>query len=269
MEHLLTNLLSRSAAQGPGNDAICVGDTAMTYDELEKATNRVARALRTAGVRRGDRVGIFVHKSAASVVSVFGIMKAGAAYVPLDPNAPVKRLAYITRDCDAKAVLTATDKLGNLAEFFREGTPIETVILTDEQPEAGCGLPEGIRVIGWETIREEDAGPVPACGLIDTDLAYILYTSGSTGSPKGVMINHRTILTFVNWSCERFALTANDRVTSHAPLHFDLSTFDLYATVKAGATIVPVPEGLSALPAKLAAFLQNRRSVGSNAVGAP
>ena len=96
-------------------------------------------------------------------------------------------------------------------------------------------------------------------GVIETDLVYILYTSGSTGVPKGVMISHRTIFTFINWCRDTFCLTPDDRITSHAPLHFDLSTFDIYATIQAGATIVLVAENLSTLPIQLASLLQNER----------
>jgi amino acid adenylation domain-containing protein len=99
-------------------------------------------------------------------------------------------------------------------------------------------------------------GPV---GTIETDLAYILYTSGSTGDPKGVMISHRTIFTFVNWCHDTFRLTPDDRVTSHAPLHFDLSTFDIFVTLKGGGTVVLVPEKLSIFPVQLVRLLQDER----------
>jgi amino acid adenylation domain-containing protein len=94
-------------------------------------------------------------------------------------------------------------------------------------------------------------------GTIETDLAYILYTSGSTGDPKGVMISHRTIFTFINWCVDTFKMTTADRVTSHAPIHFDLSTFDIYATIKAGGTVVLVPEKLSIFPIQLVRLLQD------------
>src|SRR5262249_23327591 len=117
----------------------------------------------------------------------------------------------------------------------------------------------GVRTLGLDDIRRENSEAISAVGVIDTDLAYILYTSGSTGEPKGVMISHRTILSFVNWGCETFRMTAAGRVTSHAPLHFDLSTFDIFATLKAGGTVVLVPEKLSVFPSRLTALLQNER----------
>src|SRR5438128_12014992 len=98
MQYLLQHLLINSAARHPQKEAVRMDGRALTYGELDRWTNQVARSLREAGVRRGDRVGIYVHKSFASVVSIFGILKAGGAYVPLDANAPAKRLAYITRD---------------------------------------------------------------------------------------------------------------------------------------------------------------------------
>lgn len=258
MAYLLNHLLSRSAATYPERDAVRMGGVALSYAELDRQTNQAARALQALGVRRGDRVGIYVHKSFASIVSIFAILKAGAAYVPLDPNAPAQRLAYITRDCDVKVVLTASQKLKSLAELLEHGSPIQSVVLMDEAVPAESPLPSGVRVVSWASVSGEDSGEV-ACELIESDLAYILYTSGSTGSPKGVMISHRTILTFVEWCGDVFGLTPEDRVTSHAPLHFDLSTFDIYATLQAGAAIVLVGERLSSLPVKLVELLQNER----------
>jgi len=259
MAYLLQQLLMESAARFPHREAVRFKGEALTYEQLDRLTNQVARALQGAGVRRGDRVGIYVHKSFASVISVFGIMKAGGVYVPLDPNAPAKRLAYITRNCGIKVVLTAPEKLAALSAFFEEGTPLETIMLTGEAEGEPAVEPASGMIIPWQRVCAEPAEALPPNGLIETDLAYILYTSGSTGDPKGVMISHRTIFTFINWGYETFQMRETDRVTSHAPLHFDLSTFDLYVTIKAGATIVIVPEKLSIFPVQLVKLLQEER----------
>ena len=257
MAFLLPHLLTESAQRLPEKEAIRFQGESLTYTEVEALTNQMARTLRTVGVRRGDRVGVYVHKSLASVITVFGIMKAGGVYVPLDPSAPAKRLAYITRNCDVRVILTSAPKVSMLPQFFAEGTPLDTVILTNDQQPEDVALPTDVKVISWEEVCAQDAGSVPASSNIETDLAYILYTSGSTGDPKGVMISYRTILTFINWCFETFGICENDRVTSHAPLHFDLSTFDLYVTIKAGGTVVLVPEKLSVFPIQLVKLLQD------------
>ncbi len=256
MTYLLQHLLSESASRFPDHEAVRFEGQSLTYKELESLTNRVARQLAELGVQRGDRVGIYVHKSLGSIISVFGVLKSGAVYVPLDANAPARRLAYITRNCGIKTILTAFDMLPTLSDFFEEGTPIEAVLLTDRIDEGAGAFPDGVQLITWDRILAAQDAPVPPAGNIETDLAYILYTSGSTGDPKGVMISHRTIFTFINWCSETFAIGPADRVTSHAPLHFDLSTFDIFVTIKAGGTIVLVPEKLSIFPIQIVRLLQ-------------
>lgn len=259
MAFLLPHLLTETAFRLPDKEAIRFQSRGMTYRELDAVTNQVARALQACGARRGDRVGLYVHKSPASVIAIFGIMKAGCVYVPLDPNAPAKRLAYMTRNCDIKILLTAAEKLSGVSQMLAEEAAVQTIILTDDTSANGIELSAAVEVIGWERVLSNDNAPIPATGAIETDLAYILYTSGSTGDPKGVMIAHRTIFTFINWCTDRLGISENDRVTSHAPLHFDLSTFDLYVTIKAGGTVVLVPEKLSIFPMQLVKFLQDER----------
>ncbi len=155
MAHLLHQILSESAARLPDKEAVRFENVAFTYGQLDALTNQLARALRDAGVRRGDRVGIYVHKSLAAIISVFGAMKAGAIYVPLDPNAPVKRLAYITRNCEIKMLMTSGYVTG-LVELLSEATPVQTVVLMDDREAAG--LPESLRQITWAEIRQQSDG---------------------------------------------------------------------------------------------------------------
>jgi amino acid adenylation domain-containing protein len=257
MAFLLQHLLTESAQKFPDKEAIRFQGQGLSYAQLDRVTNQVARTLQTVGVQRSDRVGIYLHKSLASIISVFGILKAGGVYVPLDPNAPPTRLAYITRNCDVRVLLTSAENAA-LSQLISEATPLETLVLTDEQQLVGEGL-AALELITWQQVIGSDDSPILNTGAIETDLAYILYTSGSTGNPKGVMIAHRTIFTFINWCNDTFAISEKDRVTSHAPLHFDLSTFDIYVTFKAGGTVVLVPERLSVFPIQLVRLLQDEK----------
>ena len=256
MNYLLHHLLEESARRFPDKDAANFRDERLTYGELNELSDRLATVLRAQGVRRGDRVGIYVSKSLPSLVSIHGILKTGAAYVPLDPGAPPERVAYIIGNCGIRCLLTSTRNAAKLAEMLPAENPLTLVVLTDSEGEPPSGLPW--QVMNWDEVRatEVSAATEP---VIDTDLAYILYTSGSTGVPKGVMISHRTSLTFVNWAHETFAVGPEDRLSSHAPFHFDLSIFDIFVAFKAGATVALVPEGLSTFPIRLAEWIENNR----------
>ncbi len=276
MATLLPQLLSESAARFPHNQVARFQGKSLSYARLEALTNQVARTLADQGVLPGDRVGIYLHKSFASLIAVFGILKAGAVYVPLDPRAPARRLAAIIEDCGVRVLLSAENKRKSLAALVQVQMGLEIVLMIGEGGErdpantpdsAGNGALQtagaargqssmaGISVLPWRSIQARDPGPVPDPGSAETDLAYILYTSGSTGRPKGVMISHRTIFTFIDWCRQTFQLTPQDRATSHAPLHFDLSTFDIFVTVQAGGTIVLIPESTSVFPYQLAKLL--------------
>jgi amino acid adenylation domain-containing protein len=259
LAHLLQHLLIEAAERDPEREAARFEGDSVTYRELDRWTNQLARTLIISGTRRGDRVAIYLHKSLESLVAIFGILKAGAVYVPLDPTAPPPRLAYILSDCGVATLITSTNMLSGVSEMAASGASIGQVILLSGGGERAQADVAGPRVIEWESVLSESPEPPPATGTIDQDLAYILYTSGSTGRPKGVMISHKNIFAFLNWCESEFRLTEHDKVTSHAPLHFDLSTFDIFATIRAGATVVLIPEKLSVFPVQLVRLLQDER----------
>lgn len=252
MTHLLHELLHRSAEREPERTAVVHGTQALTYGELEERSNRLARALIANGCRTGDRVAILMSKSLEAVIAVYGVMKAGAAYVPLDARAPIARLRYIIADCGVRHAITSRHKLRYLAEASA-GIPLERALVLDGEPD---DAPTAIgHVVGNPEIESFDGASPPSVPLRGADLAYILYTSGSTGSPKGVMISHETSLSFVRWAATTLHVTRTDRVSSHAPLHFDLSIFDLFAACDAGATVALVPDGTSTFPRVLADWI--------------
>src|SRR5207247_1819152 len=148
------------------------------------------------------------------------------------------RLAYIAADCSISCLLTGIEKQPEWEPLVTAGAPRVPFVVMNSS-DIGEGV-DGVQLIGRDAVdREETASP--HVDVIDQDLAYILYTSASTGDPKGVMLTHRNALAFVEWAVEEFGVDPDDRLSSHAPLHFDLSVFDLYAAASAGAAVVLVP----------------------------
>jgi amino acid adenylation domain-containing protein len=255
MAYLLHQLLSQSARRNPDAEAVRLLDQALSYGELDRLSNQIAHALISHGVLPRDRVGIYLHKSPAAIAAIFGIMKAGACYVPVDANAPGLRLQEIGRQCAFRALITSHALYQKLSANFHQDCPMSGIFFVDQAPEGALPLP---------TFTFAEALPVqpaddPAVPAIDHDLAYILFTSGSTGTPKGVMLSHLNALTFVNWAAATFNISAQDRLSNHAPFNFDLSVFDIFVAVKAGAAISLVPEGLSVFPLQLSSFIQEQK----------
>ena len=246
---MLHALLEASAARRPDHVAVedPERDAEITYHDLNRLAEEVKERLVGADVRPGDRVGIYAHKSISTVISILGVLKAGAAYVPVDPDAPPARGAFIFQDCDVRAILAE----GPLVEALRGAYD-------------GRGLPGGAPLEGLSdygvdlALMRAPAGEGNAVEPVD-NLAYILYTSGSTGTPKGVMHTHRSALSFVDWCSETFEPTEADRFSSHAPFHFDLSILDLYVPLKHGATLVLIGEKLGKQPLALAETIAKRR----------
>jgi amino acid adenylation domain-containing protein len=266
MAYLLQHLLTETAARAPRHRAVASGERFLTYEQLDKLSNQVARALRAQGVAPGDRVGILAPKSAASIVALYGVLKAGACYVPLDPKSPAGRLSSIIGDSGLAVVMAAQGLQDQAAAIAGSVPGLRSVIVTgplwgpgDPDPGTPGTRPPGLAVLPWEAVLAEPDEALAEDQAVETDLAYILYTSGSTGTPKGVMISHRNSLTFVAWAAACVELGGHDRVCSPAPLNFDLSVFDIFATCQAAACMVVLPEMMSTFPGRLAEWMERER----------
>lgn len=228
----------------------------MTYSELEADSNRLARLLVRNGVEPKDRVGLLLGKSMESIVCLFGVLKAGAVYVPIDPAAPVSRLRHILRNCGIR-FLIASGKGARPLFDEEEATEhsLDTVLLVDPTEPRRDIRDISRRILSWEDLHSCEDLPLPVIPGTEVEPAYILHTSGSTGIPKGVAISHRNALSFVEMAADFFGIRPEDRLSNHASLTFDLSMFDIYVAIKAGAAVVLVPENLSMFPVKLAEYI--------------
>jgi amino acid adenylation domain-containing protein len=171
----------------------------------------------------------------------------------LDPQAPVDRIAYIIGNCGIRILLTNYEKRQGIDAATLQS--LDLCVLTDQTPKAS----NGAHVIPWTMLSEFSTTEPANVELTETDLAYILYTSGSTGRPKGVMLSHQNALTFIEWCAAIFHVSSDDRLSNHAPLHFDLSVFDVYNAIEAGATVYLVTEDMALFPTTLAAFIENKQ----------
>ncbi|MEU3510800.1 amino acid adenylation domain-containing protein [Streptomyces longwoodensis] len=236
----LHQLVIDSARRAPDAPAVRSAQGVASYRELDELADRYAAALHLRGVRPGDRVVLWTHKTLDAIALMQGALRVGAVYVPVSANNPAARVRRIAAGCSPALVVADADGIRR-AE--------------------GAGWEADLPLAAFDAVREEapaSAAPPVHAGEPD-DPAYILYTSGSTGEPKGVCISHRNALAFVTWAVAEVGVTATDRLSNHAPFNFDLSVFDLYAAFHAGASVVLVPEGLAYDPPQLVALLQRER----------
>jgi amino acid adenylation domain-containing protein len=253
MPRLLQDWIAGQARTRPDATAVVSDGSRLTYGELDEASSRLARLLVDGGCRRGDRVVLLMPKSPMAIVGLLGIYKADCIYVPIDPSSPATRVRTILDSCENTWVLSAGPAVRLLEELVHD-------------PRWGA------RSIGWLE-RDRPRGDVRVQFTLDDlaafsgapvdsrntpgDPAHILFTSGSTGVPKGVVITHSGVIHVIEWATKYFDMTSSDRVSAHSPLHFDLSFFDIFGAAAVGAEIHVVPPELNVLPNKLADFIRS------------
>jgi len=226
----LHGLVESQAAATPDAPAIVEGEQSITYEELNARANRLAGHLVAEGVVPDSLVGICMSRSADLVVAVLAVLKAGAAYVPLDPAYPEDRLAFMVEDSAAAVVLTETALAGRFPADTTRAVCVDTLGAELDEREAGN--------------LQIDVAP--------DSLAYVIYTSGSTGRPKGVAIEHRNTVALLAWAGETFSDAELARVLFATSICFDLSVFEIFAPLVRGGTIV-LAENVLALPSLAAA----------------
>jgi amino acid adenylation domain-containing protein len=253
MSRLLQHDVVERAQKRAETTAVVSHERRLTYGELDVLSNQIGRMLKEAGCRPGDRVGLLMPKSAVAIAGILGILKADAIYVPMDPASPAARLAKVLESCESRCLLAA-GPVHSLVEALQAGAPARDCAIgwLDQAPPQGSAAP---------TFTMADVDQAPATPLASArtagDPSHILFTSGSTGVPKGVVITHASVTAFIDWAVRHFGMTASDRISQHAPFHFDLSFFDIFGAIAAGGELHIVPPGLNVLPNKLADFIRS------------
>ncbi len=256
MKELLQHQVSARAQSLPDATALVWGNVRMTYGELEETSNRLANLLVETGCEPGERVGLLSPKRPMSIVGMLAALKAGAIYVPLDPADPAPRLARTLAAADCRWILMAGRGAHALQSALCEQqlARMPLVGCLDEEPSAARALAPVFELADLA----EFSPRAPVIGR-QSEVAQILFTSGSTGTPKGVMVTHTGIAHFVRWANTHFGIAGADRISQHAPLRFDIATFDIFGALWSGAELHPVPHEVNLLPHKLAELIRDSR----------
>ncbi|MGC9540719.1 D-alanine--poly(phosphoribitol) ligase [Streptomyces sp. UG1] len=253
--------LPRSLSPEQSARPALVGERTVTYGELQAGVASVASGLLGIGAVVGDRVAIWMDKQPRYAEAILGALQAGCAYVPLDGGQPASRVRTILADCEPVALFTDRHHCGLLAGLELPGS-VRTIVVSDgtaDQPPHTLPTAAGTRasVENWEGFAVGAARHIVFLPAVDRDdLASILYTSGSTGTPKGVRISYRNLANFIRWARAELLVGPDDVFANHASFNFDLSTFDLFTALSAGARVWIVADDRTRDTAALAAGIR-------------
>jgi amino acid adenylation domain-containing protein len=231
---LVQSYLDSACSAFPADTAVSCGNRQLTYKQLHARSNQLAHCLKNYGVNRQDRVLFCLQRSEQCILSIFGILKSDAIYVPIDSKSPRTRWQQIIEDCEPAAIICDNSTIASLSKI----PPVQKsrVPLISLQYSSEIAMDLKMPVVTREILADQTPQN-PVYHNIDTDIAYILYTSGSTGQPKGSMISHLNIHNYIDWATGCFDISKQDRILGTAPFHFDMSTFDIYCAVKSGAAL--------------------------------
>jgi amino acid adenylation domain-containing protein len=248
---LLQDHLTRSATARPDATAVVMWEDQLTYAALDRLSDRLAAALVAAGCESEDRVAILTPKRPAAIVAMYACLKVGAIHVVLDPDSPAIRLGRILGQIEPRFILAVPDVCAVLDELAGAGAPTGT-IWSLEEPFEGASVGSEAARADWDVEAAR-----PQIESAPSDPTHLIFTSGSTGDPKGVIVTHAGVGAAVDWGLAALGTEPDDRVSCHAPLHFDQSSADVYATIAAGAELHLVPPKVALDARSLAGWIRD------------
>ncbi|MFO1190158.1 MAG: AMP-binding protein, partial [Alphaproteobacteria bacterium] len=237
MSELVHELIHRTARTSGESIALKHGRGLLSYGALDEAVRAAARGLIGLGVDRGERIAIYLEKRMETVIAMFGAAAAGAVYVPVNPLLKPQQAAYIMRDCNVRVLVTSPERLRALADALGECHDLRHIVLTEGTGVAPDGFSQRLaqRLVGWNALLDDGARSGRACHrVIDGDMAAILYTSGSTGMPKGVVLSHRNIVTGAKSVSSYLENRPEDRILCVLPFSFDYGMSQLTTAFNVG-----------------------------------
>ncbi len=236
MDFLIHHMLLASAERYPDKEALVDATQRLTYTEAAKRCTALASGLQQLGVKRGDRVGIWLETSVLQAVSIFGASQSGGVFVPINTLLFPDQAAHIMRDCGTVGLIATKDKISAAVEVFQSLPALQFLVSVDGKPDCDLNLPV-------YSLAEFSAAD-DRCGARDLrtekDLAAILYTSGSTGKPKGVMLSHSQVMAGSSIVSDYLNITSKDRIVGVLPLSFDAGLNQLMTVIQQGATYAPM-----------------------------
>ncbi len=250
---LLHRMVDAAALRQPDAPAArCEGAT-LSWEQVARHANGLARVLVETGLQRGDRVGVLLQKGLDVPVAFYGVLAAGGVLVPIDPKSPLDQVIRILRATGATHLVSEADRRDLVGRALAACPGVAHVIgLASDEP-----MP--VPCVPWATVLEQASDRAPEVPVIELDPAYILHTSGSTGLPKLILHTHHSAMSFVDWAASEYALTSDDRLTNHSSHHTCFATFDYYAAARAGAATVILTPAVLMMPGSLSALLERER----------
>lgn len=248
--YTLSQIIEQAAQKRPEQIAFKFLDQTISFLDVHQKSTQLALKLQEQSVKKGDRIGIYMPRCLETTIAIYGILKLGAIYVPLDPFTPIERTAFVIKDCSIKNIVSIPQQARKLNKLVTISN-IDTIVGVDKK------IPN-CTTISWKEIFTLTISGFKPTSILGDDLAYILYTSGSTGTPKGIMHTHASALAFIQLATDLYEMQ-DEIYGMHAPLHFDPSVQGYFGGPYALATTIIVSDAHTKMPASLAELIEKEK----------